>query len=84
MQLTMTNELSYMIIIPQRHGQNLYKQNANTYSQELSNGDIDGYDGNFFRQKERSLSMKVVGSTTKIGLLLVQTIRVNNIGTCMV
>jgi len=33
----------YGIGAPQRHGQNLYKQNIATYSQELA-GDIDGYD----------------------------------------
>ena len=33
----------YAIGAPQRHGQNLYKQNIATYSQELA-GDIDGYD----------------------------------------
>ena len=32
----------YAIGAPQRHGQNLYKQNIATYSQELA-GDIDGY-----------------------------------------
>ena len=33
----------YAIGAPQRHGQNLYKQNIATYSQELA-GSIDGYD----------------------------------------
>ena len=33
----------YAVGAPQRHGQNLYKQNIATYSQELA-GDIDGYD----------------------------------------
>ena len=33
----------YAIGAPQRHGQNLYKQNIATYSQKLA-GDIDGYD----------------------------------------
>ena len=33
----------YAIGAPQRHGQNLYKQNIATYSQELA-GDVDGYD----------------------------------------
>ena len=33
---------------PQRHGQNLYKQNIATYSQELA-GDIDGYDTDAFK-----------------------------------
>jgi hypothetical protein len=33
----------YAIGAPQRHGQNLYKQNIATYSQELAGG-IDGYD----------------------------------------
>ena len=33
----------YAIGAPQRHGQNLYKQNIATYSQELA-GDVDGYE----------------------------------------
>ena len=33
----------YAIGAPQSHGQNLYKQNIATYSQELA-GSIDGYD----------------------------------------
>ena len=33
----------YAVGAPQRHGQNLYKQNIATYSQELA-GSIDGYD----------------------------------------
>ena len=33
----------YAIGAPQRHGQNLYKQNIATYSQELA-GDVTGYD----------------------------------------
>ncbi len=37
----------YAIGAPQRHGQNLYKQNIATYSQELA-GDIDGYDVDAF------------------------------------
>ena len=37
----------YAIGAPQRHGQNLYKQNIATYSQELA-GDIDGYDVSAF------------------------------------
>ncbi len=37
----------YAIGAPQRHGQNLYKQNIATYSQELA-GDVDGYDVNAF------------------------------------
>ena len=39
----MTKGLNYISIgAPQRHGQNLYKQNIFTYSQELI-GSIDGY-----------------------------------------
>ena len=34
---------AYIVGAPQRHGQNLYKQNIATYSQELAS-DIDGYD----------------------------------------
>ena len=37
----------YAIGAPQRHGQNLYKQNIATYSQELA-GDVDGYDTEAF------------------------------------
>mgnify|MGYP002620669679 FL=1 len=39
----------YAIGAPQRHGQNLYKQNIATYSQELA-GDIDGYDVTAFAE----------------------------------
>ena len=38
----------YAIGAPQRHGQNLYKQNIATYSQELA-GDTDGYDTDAFK-----------------------------------
>ena len=39
----------YAIGAPQRHGQNLYKQNIATYSQELA-GDIEGYDTDAFAE----------------------------------
>ena len=39
----------YAVGAPQRHGQNLYKQNIATYSQELA-GDIDGYDTEAFAE----------------------------------
>ena len=39
----------YAIGAPQRHGQNLYKQNIATYSQELA-GSIDGYDTDAFAE----------------------------------
>jgi len=39
----------YAIGAPQRHGQNLYKQNIATYSQELA-GSIDGYDTTAFSE----------------------------------
>jgi hypothetical protein len=42
----------YAIGAPQRHGQNLYKQNIATYSQELA-GDIDGYDAEAFAVGEK-------------------------------
>jgi len=42
----------YAIGAPQRHGQNLYKQNIATYSQELA-GDIDGYDETAFSEGEK-------------------------------
>ena len=42
----------YGIGAPQRHGQNLYKQNIATYSQELA-GDIDGYDETAFAEGEK-------------------------------
>jgi len=40
---------AYIVGAPQRHGQNLYKQNIATYSQELA-GDIDGYDVSAFAE----------------------------------
>lgn len=42
----------YTVGAPQRHGQNLYKQNIATYSQELA-GDIDGYDTEAFAVGEK-------------------------------
>ena len=42
----------YAVGAPQRHGQNLYKQNVATYSQELA-GDIDGYDVTAFAEGEK-------------------------------
>ena len=39
----------YAIGAPQRHGQNLYKQNIATYSQELA-GDVEGYDTDAFAE----------------------------------
>jgi len=39
----------YAVGAPQRHGQNLYKQNIATYSQELA-GDVDGYDTDAFAE----------------------------------
>ena len=42
----------YAVGAPQRHGQNLYKQNIATYSQELA-GDIDGYDTEAFAEGEK-------------------------------
>ena len=39
----------YAIGAPQRHGQNLYKQNIATYSQDLA-GSIDGYDETAFAE----------------------------------
>ena len=42
----------YAIGAPQRHGQNLYKQNIATYSQELA-GDVDGYDTQAFAEGEK-------------------------------
>ena len=40
---------AYIVGAPQRHGQNLYKQNIATYSQELA-GDVDGYDVTSFEE----------------------------------
>jgi len=71
----------YAIGAPQRHGQNLYKQNIATYSQELA-GSIDGYDdsayvagnkfeteaGRFYNQNVAPISSDYKG---------------NNIGICM-
>ena len=42
----------YGIGAPQRHGQNLYKQNIATYSQELA-GDIDGYNDSAYVAGEK-------------------------------
>ena len=42
----------YAIGAPQRPGQNLYKQNIATYSQELA-GDVDGYDVTAFAEGEK-------------------------------
>ena len=42
----------YAVGAPQRHGQNLYKQNIATYSQELA-GDVDGYDVTAFAEGEK-------------------------------
>ena len=42
----------YAIGAPQRHGQNLYKQNIATYSQELA-GETDGYDVTAFAEGEK-------------------------------
>ncbi len=42
----------YAIGAPQRHGQNLYKQNIATYSQELA-GSIDGYDDSAYVAGEK-------------------------------
>ena len=42
----------YAIGAPQRHGQNLYKQNIATYSQDLA-GDIEGYDAEAFAVGEK-------------------------------
>ena len=65
----------YAIGAPQRHGQNLYKQNIATYSQELA-GDIDGYDETALL-KMRSLKLKLVGSSIRIGHLLIPNTKVN-------
>ena len=46
----------YAIGAPQRHGQNLYKQNIATYSQELAGVSMDTMI--LLMLKERSLSMK--------------------------
>ncbi len=42
----------YAVGAPQRHGQNLYKQNIATYSQELA-GSIDGYDDSSYVEGEK-------------------------------
>ena len=54
-----------------------------TYLLSRVNHSIDGYNDSVTRIGEK-FETETVGSITKIGLLLVQTIRVNNIGTCMV
>ena len=72
----------YAIGAPQRHGQNLYKQNIATYSQELA-GDIDGYDTDAFQKGVISLKLKLVDFSIKMSHLLTHHIQVNNIGICM-
>ena len=47
------NDLSYTLsVLHKRHGQNLYKQNIATYSQELA-GDIDGYNDSAYVEGEK-------------------------------
>jgi len=52
-QMNNSNRLElYAIGAPQRHGQNLYKQNMSTYSQELAN-DTEGFDATAFATGEK-------------------------------
>ena len=52
-QMNETNRFElYAVGAPQRHGQNLYKQNIASYSQELA-GDTEGYDGTSFTAGEK-------------------------------
>ena len=52
-QMNETNRFElYAVGAPQRHGQNLYKQNIASYSQELA-GDTEGYDGTAFSAGEK-------------------------------
>ena len=75
--------LSYMqLVLPQRHGQNLYKQNIATYSQELA-GSIDGYNDSAYVSGEKF--EHEAGRFFNQNLsLLVPTTKENNIGICMV
>ena len=73
-------DLNCIIGPPQRHGQNLYKQNIATYSQELS-GDIDGYDETF--SEGEKFETELVDSSIRIGYQLTHHIKVNNTGICM-
>ena len=72
----------YAIGAPQRHGQNLYKQNIATYSQELA-GSIDGYDVLAFQEGEK-FETEAGRFYTKIGHQLTHHTQANNIGICMV
>ena len=52
-QLNETNRFElYAIGAPQRHGQNLYRQNIASYSQEFA-GEVDGYDATAFAAGEK-------------------------------
>ena len=52
-QLNETNRFElYAIGAPQRHGQNLYRQNIASYSQEFA-GEVDGYDATAFSAGEK-------------------------------
>ena len=53
----------YKLKIPQRHGQNLYKQNMDLFTRV---GDIDGYDETTYTEDEK-FEHEAVGSLTKIG-----------------
>ena len=71
----------YAIGAPQRHGQNLYKQNIATYSQELA-GDIDGYDETAFAEDEK-FETEAGRFFNQNWALLMRVIKDNNTGTCM-
>jgi iron complex outermembrane receptor protein len=52
-QMNETNRFElYAVGAPQRHGQNLYRQNIASYSQELA-GEVDGYDATAFTTGEK-------------------------------
>ena len=63
----------YAVGAPQRHGQNLYRQNMATYSQELA-GDTDDFDATSkdinktsFKKKVKSGKNVLIGKNVKIG-----------------
>ena len=70
----------YAIGAPQRHGQNLYKQNIATYSQELV---ILTDTILMLSQRVISSKPKQVDFSIKMSHLLTHHIQVNNIGICM-
>ena len=82
-QLNETNRFElYAIGAPQRHGQNLYRQNIASYSQEFA-GEVDGYDATAFSAGEK-FETEAGRNFNQNWDRLAQITKVNNIGTCTV